>query len=93
MGVRNKTQLVYCGKSKVIGEIESNIPHIVFDLQIENLEERKKKAKIFNNANEVAAYLGVKIEVIFRNRFPQKKVKGVNNRFFAVRTLKNNNNE
>lgn len=87
MGVRNKTKLVYCGKSAVYGEIENEIKHVVFDLQIEDLEERKAKAKTFNNANEVAAYLGVKVEVVFKNRFPNKKIKGINNHFFAVRPL------
>lgn len=87
MGVRNKTQLLFCGKSKIIGEIETNIPHIVFDLQIEDLEERRIKAKEFNNANEVAAYLGVAVEVIFRNRFPKKRIQGINKKFYAVRTL------
>lgn len=89
MGVNNKTQLVFCGKSKIYGEIETEIKHIVFDLQIEDVEERKNKAKIFMNANEVAAYLGVKVDIVFKNRLPKKRIKGINNRFFAVRTVNN----
>lgn len=80
--------LVYAGKSVIYGEIENELQHIVYDLSIEDVNERREKAKLFDNANEAAAYLGVKVDVVFRNRKVGKKVKGINNRYFAIRTIK-----
>ena len=80
--------LVYVGKSKLYGEIENELQHIVYDLSIEDVNERREKAKLFDNANEAAAYLGVKVDVVFRNRKVGKKVKGINNKYFAIRTIK-----
>lgn len=82
-----KEKIIYIGKATEAGMIESNLPHIVYDLTYEDLEERKQKAKIFNNANEVAAYLGVGVDVIFRGRFPKKRVQGINKKYYAIRTL------
>jgi ribosomal protein L35AE/L33A len=87
---KEKIALVYCGKSEIFGEIENELQHIVYDLSIEDIKERKEKAKTFDNANEAAAYLGVKVDVIFRNRTTGKKVKGINNRIFAVRIIRKN---
>lgn len=67
---------------------EANLPHIVFDLSIEDINLRKEKAKQFDNAREVAAYLEVKVDVIFRNRLVGKKVKALNGKYFAVRISK-----
>ena len=80
--------LVYVGKSKLYGEIENELEHIVYDLSIEDVNERREKAKLFDNANEAAAYLGVKVDVVFRNRKVGKKIRGVNGHHFAVRTIK-----
>jgi hypothetical protein len=85
---KEKIALVFCGKSKIYGEIENELQHIVYDLSIQDVNERKEKAKLFDNANEAAAYLGVKVDVIFRNRTTGKKVKGINNRIFAVRIIR-----
>jgi hypothetical protein len=87
---RDNVALVYCGKSEIFGEIENELQHIVYDLSIQDLNERKEKAKLFDNANEAAAYLGVKVDVVFRNRVAGKKVKGINNRMFAVRIIRKN---
>ena len=84
-----KEKITYIGKATEAGMIESDLTHIVYDLSIEDLEERKEKAKIFNNANEVAAYLGVGIDVVFRGRFPKKRVQGLNKRNYAIRTNPN----
>ena len=80
--------LVYAGKPVIYGEIENELQHIVYDLSIVDVNERREKAKLFDNANEAAAYLGVKVDVVFRNRKVGKKVKGINNKYFAVRTIK-----
>jgi ribosomal protein L35AE/L33A len=87
---KEKIALVYCGKSEIFGEIENELQHIVYDLSIEDINERKAKAKLFDNANEAAAYLGVKTDVIFRNRTTGKKVKGINGHQFAVRIIRKN---
>jgi hypothetical protein len=85
---KEKIALVYCGKSEIFGEIENELQHIVYDLSIQDVNERKQKAKLFDNANEAAAYLGVKVDVVFRKRVAGKKIKGINNRMFAVRVIK-----
>ena len=88
---KEKIALVYVGKSEIFGEIENELQHIVYDLSIEDINERKAKAKLFDNANEAAAYLGVKTDVIFRNRTTGKRIKGINNKFFAIRIIRKNN--
>lgn len=85
---KEKIALVYVGKSEIFGEIENELQHIVYDLSIEDINERKAKAKLFDNANEAAAYLGVKVDVVFKNRIAGKKIKGINNRMFAVRIIR-----
>ena len=88
---KEKIALVYCGKSEIFGEIENELQHIVYDLSIEDINERKAKAKTFDNANEAAAYLGVKVDVVFKNRIAGKRIKGINNKFFAIRIIRKNN--
>jgi hypothetical protein len=90
---RDNVALVYCGKSEIFGEIENELQHIVYDLSIQDLNERKEKAKLFYNANEAAAYLGVKVDVVFRNRVAGKRIKGINNKFFAIRVIKKQNQQ
>lgn len=87
---KEKIALVYCGKSEIFGEIENELQHIVYDLSIKDINERKAKAKTFDNANEAAAYLGVKVDVVFRKRVAGKKIKGINNKLFAVRIIRKN---
>lgn len=62
------------------------VPHRVYDLSIQNIEERKAKSIPFNSAKEVASFLGVKDDTVFNNRKPGKRIKSpVFNRQFAVR--------
>lgn len=70
--------------------VESSLKHIVYDLSIEDLEERKVKAKILEGSAQVAALLGINIETVWKNRMPTKKVKGINGKMFAIRLVKNN---
>jgi hypothetical protein len=70
---------------------ESSQKHIVLDCSILDLEERKRKAVILDNAEQVAAYLNVKIDTVFRNRIPSPKTKritGINGKEYAVRLYK-----
>lgn len=78
----------YIGKAELYGHIEKGLKHIVYELSIEDLEERKAKAKIFDSAIQAAAYIGCDTETIFRNRLPKKKVKGISGKYFAVRIYK-----
>jgi len=87
---KEKIALVYVGKSEIFGEIENELHHIVYDLSIKDVNERKEKAKLFDNANEAAAYLGVKVDVVFKNRIAGKKIKGINGHKFAVRIIRKN---
>ena len=85
---KEKIALVYCGKSEIFGEIENELQHIVYDLSIQDVNERKQKAKLFDNANEAAAYLGVKVDVVFKNRIVGKRIKGINNKSYSIRVIK-----
>lgn len=65
---------------------EDRLPHIVYDLSIEDLAKRKEKAKVFDNAQQVADYLGCTLRKVFNNRAPGKRIKSnFMNREFAVR--------
>lgn len=88
MASKEFKSLVYAGKSVVYGEIENELQHIVYDLSIVDVNERRERAMLFDNANQAAAYLGVKVDVIFRNRKVGKQVRGINNKKFAVRVIK-----
>ncbi len=68
-------------------ELDIHVPHIVYDLSIENIEERRAKAQRFENVAQVAAFLGVGVETVFRNRVPKKRIKAINDRYYAVRKL------
>lgn len=67
---------------------ESDSYHLVFDLSIEDILERKNKAKRFDNVKQVADYLGVSVDTIFRNRSFGKRVTGLNNKLYSVRLIK-----
>lgn len=88
MPIKKLNPIGYAGNSVIFGDIESELQHIVYDLSIVDVNERKEKAKMFDNANETAAYLGVKVDLIFRNRKVGKKVKGISGKIFAVRVIK-----
>lgn len=83
--------LVYVGKSKLYGEIENELEHIVYDLSIKDLEERKRKAQTFENAVRVAEFLKCTVDAVFKNRYPKKKIKGVDAKWYAVRAVQKQN--
>lgn len=68
-------------------DIVDSVPHIVYDMSIEDLKERKLKAQVFDNVVEVSGFLGVSVENIFRNRKPKKYIVGLDNKKYAVRIL------
>lgn len=86
--IKNGIVKQWVGKASEAGMIEEGLSHIVYDLSIENLEERKQKAKHFDTANQVAKYLGVKLDTVFRNRMAGKTVTGINGIKYAVRVIK-----
>lgn len=68
-------------------DIVDSVPHIVYDMSIEEVKDRRLKAQIFNNVVEVSGFLGVTVETIFRNRKPKKYVRGLNGKLYAVRMM------
>jgi hypothetical protein len=68
-------------------DIVDSVPHIVYDMSIDDLQERRIKAQVFDNAREVSGFLGVSVETIFRNRKPKKYINGVDGKKYAVRIL------
>jgi hypothetical protein len=68
-------------------DIVDSVPHIVYDMSIEEVGERRTKAIVFDNVVELSGFLGVTVETIFRNRKPKKYVRGLNGKMYAVRML------
>jgi hypothetical protein len=68
-------------------DIVDSVPHIVYDMSIEDVQERRLKAQVFDNVVEVSGFLGVTVETIFRNRKPKKYIKSIDNKKYAVRIL------
>jgi hypothetical protein len=68
-------------------DIVDSVPHIVYDMSIEDIQERRLKAIVFDNVVEASSFLGVNVETIFRNRKPKKYIKGLDNKKYAVRIL------
>lgn len=68
-------------------DIVDSVPHIVYDMSIEDLKERKFKAQVFDNVVEASGFLGVTVDMVFRNRKPKKYIKGLNGKLYAVRLL------
>jgi hypothetical protein len=68
-------------------DIVDSVPHIVYDMSIDDIQERRLKALVFDNVVELAAFLGVNVETIFRNRKPKKYIKGLDEKKYAVRIL------
>jgi hypothetical protein len=62
-------------------------PHKVYDMSITEVGERTRKAMLFDNVVEVAAFLGIRVDTVFRNRQPKKYVKGLNGKLYAIRKL------
>ena len=71
--------------------IEAPQQHILYDLSIEDLEERKAKARTFDCVKDISIYTGVKVETIFKKRTSGTKLKSTMlNKTFAVRVKKPN---
>lgn len=68
-------------------DIVDSVPHIVYDMSIEDLAERRTKAQVFDNVVEVSGFLGVTVDMVFRNRKPKKYIKALNGKMYAVRML------
>jgi len=68
-------------------DIVDSVPHIVYDMSIEEVKERRLKARTFDNVIELSGFLGVTVETIFRNRKPKKYVKGLDGKLYAIRIL------
>jgi hypothetical protein len=68
-------------------DIVDSVPHIVYDMSISDVQERRLKALVFDNVREVSGFLGVSVETIFRNRKPKKYLIGLDNKKYAVRIL------
>lgn len=68
---------------------DDTLPHVVYDLGIDNLMERRQKAKQFDSAREVAIHLGVTMKKVFNNRAPETRIHSpFYNRDFAVRVAR-----
>ena len=68
-------------------DIVDSVPHIVYDMSISDVQERRLKAQVFDNVREVSGFLGVSVENIFRNRKPKKYIIGLDKKKYAVRIL------
>jgi hypothetical protein len=68
-------------------DIVDSVPHIVYDMSIDDIQERRLKALVFDNVVEASGFLGVSVETIFRNRKPNKYIKGLDEKKYAVRIL------
>lgn len=79
-----------CNKLATIHFLEDRKEHILYDLSITDLIERKKNACILHNAKDVANLLGVTVKKVFNNRLPGKTITSAfNNKKFAVRLIVN----
>lgn len=75
-----------CSKQQTISFLEHKKEHILYNLSIQNIQERKRKAIILYNAQDVAVFLGVTVEKVFKNRYPGKTITSCyNNQCFAIR--------
>jgi len=68
-------------------DIVDSVPHIVYDMSICDIQQRRLKALVFDNVVEVSGFLGVNVETIFRNRKPKKYIFGLDKKKYAVRLL------
>ena len=65
---------------------EGSIPHRVYDLSIEDLNERKEQSKVFTSATKAMKYLGVLRNYFNTNKTPGKRIwSAKHNKYFAVR--------
>ncbi len=61
-------------------------PHYLYDLSIENMEERKEKRQRFDTVKKLAAFIGVPPDEIYDKRTVGRKIFGPRHqRWYAVR--------
>ena len=75
-------------KKLVIATGDGGVPHVVYDLSIEPVEKRIKKAMIFPSANDTAAFLGISAKKLVFNRSAGKRIVGPDGKLYAVRIAK-----
>ena len=57
-----------------LDKAEAGGPHYLYDLSIENLEERRERKKKFDSAKLLAAFIGVPTEEIYDKRSVGHKI-------------------
>lgn len=62
-----------------------NIPHLIYDLSIVDLEERKSKVITKENVQAVAKFLGRSIKYVVNNRTHNKQAVDSKGNFWAIR--------
>lgn len=85
--IKTKVNPLSIGQSLVILMANEDlfVKHRVFDLSIEDLQERREMSVVYDNAKEVAYALGVDLPTIKNNRVVGKKVRAKNGKYYAVR--------
>jgi hypothetical protein len=69
--------------------ISDDVEHVVYDLSIQDVDQRREKANRFPSARHVATFLGVTPGQVFNNRLPGQRIwSDVHCGYFAVRTGK-----
>jgi len=68
---------------------ELTIPHLLYDLSIDNLQERQNNVQRFTSAKQVANHIGVVPKTVFENRLPGTRIwSSKHEKHFAVRVEK-----
>lgn len=71
--------------------MDDNLPHIIYDLSIADVEERREKAIKAENARNVSILLGCTLKAVFENRIPGKTITSpFYGKKFAVRIINQN---
>jgi hypothetical protein len=70
-------------------DIVDSVPHIVYDMSICDIQQRRLKALVFDNVVEASGFLGVNVETIFRNRKPKKYIIGLDKKKIRSKVIVN----
>jgi len=69
---------------------ENLVPHVLYDLTIADVEERRRKATRLESARHVSTFLGIDPRKVFFNRLPGTRVwSPFLQKHFAIRIAKN----
>lgn len=64
----------------------NSVPHWLYDLSIENIEERKEKRQYFESGAAIANFIGVPPKDIWDKRIPGRKIFSKKfNRWYTIR--------